>query len=458
LTKTEEVAVYRLLQVPGLGETALGRVLAAWREEPELIDRFWGRPASEYRNRWGLSKRAALHLHEEAEEETGRGGEAAVAAARARAAEIELLTVMDPQYAALAAQRGLPPLLFTRGNQDLLWEAGVAIPHSSDAPEEALAWGTALARALAETGTGLVSSQNRDGYRRVAAEAKRAGAPLVIVLDRPLHGLPPDGPCAEPVPTARLWDERFHSERELILSPLAPDAVWTPRSARGRDGLVIGLAAAVVAGGVRPGGTIAGACARAGAESRLLFRSPYCRAEVGVPLPHGVDRAAEVVIQALQAREKAPAPRPGWIERRWSAEVAAFVEALEAVAGSGARVVRRPVTALIPNGAEQREWLQTGVMAVIHLPPPPSSGPEEGIVVVRSGSDPAAPSEAPALLLAPPEPILDLETLRGYLARCRAHVAPAIRTLLPSEAPAPGPPPIPAAGPSPGSGSCPPGP
>src|SRR5439155_13008523 len=107
-------------------------------------------------------------------------------------------------------------VLFTRGNQDFLWRGGVAIPHSRDAAEEALDWGAALARALAEAGIGLVTGHNRDGYRRAAASAKRAAAPLTVVLDRPLHGFISQGPGAEPVSTARLWDGRFRPEREVL--------------------------------------------------------------------------------------------------------------------------------------------------------------------------------------------------------------------------------------------------
>ena len=119
-----EIAIYRLLRTPGLSVDSLGQVLSAWREEPALLDRCWNRPAADYRQRWGLSVAAARFLQDgDDEEETGIA-EAAVLAARS--SDIELMSVLDADYASLCAARGLPPVLFTRGNQDLLWRAGAA--------------------------------------------------------------------------------------------------------------------------------------------------------------------------------------------------------------------------------------------------------------------------------------------------------------------------------------------
>lgn len=474
MTWAEEVAVYRLLAAPGLGIAALGQVLEAWGEERELIDGFWGRPAREYRELWGLSERTARFLQAADGEE--RFAAARIEVARARAAEIELLTVMDPWYAALAEELGLPPLLFTRGNQDLLWAETVAIPHSADAPDEALSWGAALAGALSRAGIGLVSGHNRDGYRRVAAAAKREGAPLVIVLDRPLHGMPADGPLAEPVATARLWDERFRPERELIVSPFGPREVWLPRHARGRDALILGIATVVVAGGVRPDGTIASGCARRSAAGRPVFRSPFSRAPVhGTLLPPEIEAAAETIGATVNlltpARDQAVGPasphsrsRPGWLERRWAAEAAAFAEALRAMAGwqalveccaAAATPERDPPFGWVP--AVRPDWFEAGIAAMVYVPTG-SHGREAQVIVVRwssrSGSGDLAltapPEATDALLLAPGEPIRDIEALQAYLARCRQRVEAALRIRPPSGRPAPDRSQLPDARPSPG--------
>jgi len=176
VTSEQETAVYRLLRVPGLGPGAIERILTAWKDSPDLAESFWGRPIEEYRSRWGLSARAARLLRDEdRSDDDWRAGEADAAAART--AHIELIAILDSGYAALAATRDLPSVLFTRGNQDLLWNAGAAIAHSRGASEDALEWGAQLAAALAEAGVGLITGHNRDGYRRTAAAAKRLGAP-----------------------------------------------------------------------------------------------------------------------------------------------------------------------------------------------------------------------------------------------------------------------------------------
>src|SRR5438067_1657146 len=106
VSSEQEAAVYRLLRVPGLGPSAVGRVLAAWREEPALVERFWGRPVDEYQRRWRLPLRAARHLQGDAQGDDDRvAAEADVTSARA--AEIEMVTGLDSSYAALAVVREL---------------------------------------------------------------------------------------------------------------------------------------------------------------------------------------------------------------------------------------------------------------------------------------------------------------------------------------------------------------
>src|SRR5947209_5672003 len=147
----EEAAIYRLIRVPGMGRAAVGRVLRTWREHPARQEAFWNRTVEEYRTEWGLTPQASHFLCEGGDENQTI---AVAEAGAARVADIELLSLLDPGYAALAAVRNLPPVLFTRGNQDLLWSAGAAILHSRGATEEALAWGAEVAWLLAEAGIG----------------------------------------------------------------------------------------------------------------------------------------------------------------------------------------------------------------------------------------------------------------------------------------------------------------
>jgi hypothetical protein len=438
--RENDIAIYRLLSVPGLGGTALARVLRAWQQDPALIAEFWIQPRSEYINRWGLQEGTACFIEAEGDSSDAWIG-ARSAAARARDADIEALTVLDLEYEALATARGLPPVLFTRGNQDLLWRPGAAVVHSRDASEEALTWGAALAAALAADGMGLVSGHNRDGYRRVGAAAKRAGSPLTVVLDRPLHSTPGEGPRAEPVTTARLWDPEFRAERELIVSGLRPGDSWTPRHARARDALVVGIAPVVVAGDVRQRGIMAALCAATAAAGRPLLRSPFCRVEFDAPqLPSPIATATAMVIhaagEALGTEMGATGARVGWLERRWEEEIGAFTAALEADIGSEMRVQRLEAGPfLAADSSIRRAWLRRGVRVVAHLPVVATERAEEVLVITGVAADPASP----ALLLAPGRPIRTLAELRDYLSRCRAQARSALKTQPSSALTAPGP-------------------
>jgi hypothetical protein len=445
VSSEQEASIYRLRRVPGLGPSAVGRVLAAWREEPELVETFWGRPANEYHRLWSLPPRAARYLQGDARGEEDRvAAEADFAAARASA--IEMLTLLDGSYATLAAVRDLPPVLFTRGNQDLLWDAGAAILHSRGAPEEALAWGAGLAFGLAEAGVGLCTGHNRDAYRRTAAAAKRAGAPLVIVLDRPLHGEPSAGPRAEPVVTARLWDAQFRPERELVISSMGPQEAWTPAHARRRDEMVIGLSDVVVAGAVRSGGIMADLCRRTAIAQRPIFRSPFCHADLAAELlPLDVDAAAGMVMRAAHepggtgsaSRVKPGGPQPGWLERRWSQAETRFLAEMEELLGPGGWVERRPAGPVPADDDAASPGVRCAeIAAVVVLPMYGECRAGEMVVLGWRGQpDGGRRAAAPALLLSPREPMVDLQTLQAYLARCRARIEAAFRAPLPSAAP-----------------------
>src|SRR5262245_57924040 len=117
MTVQNDVAIYRLLQLPGLSPAALRQVLEDWRQDPARQEEFWQLSAAEYETRYRFSGRTVQFLQREAgaAELIHRAVERE---AQAREASIEILTVMDPWYRTLAAARLLPPLLFTRGNQD----------------------------------------------------------------------------------------------------------------------------------------------------------------------------------------------------------------------------------------------------------------------------------------------------------------------------------------------------
>jgi hypothetical protein len=439
MTGQSDLAIYRLLQVPGMNPAALHRVLGDWRLAPSGQEEFWELSDAEYQERFGLSERSVRYLLREAgsSEPIRR---AAGCEERAREAGIEILSVLDPWYQRLAGARSLPPLLFTRGNQDLLWESGPAVLFSRDASEAALAWGAGLAAELAAGGITLVTGHNRDGYRRAAAAAKRYAAPVVLVLDRPLHERAAATPLDEPVAAARIWDPDFRPERQVVVSPFGPDERWTPRHARARDALVVRLASGVIAGDLRSGGTMEALCTRAAADGRLVFRSPFCRLGVpGLTLPDQSSAAAARVRDELCTSCSAegdcgrthgfPYLRPGWLEGRWQREIDSFLEALEKRLGTRYRIEARstgPMVATHPD--EQQESIQAAVRCVLLVPADAEDSRYLAVLVSprypeqREGNDVAG-----ALLLTPEAPIATLAALRHYLQRCGARVVEALQ-------------------------------
>lgn len=428
LAGVDDTALYRLISLPGLTATALRHILSAWREDPGSAARFWSSTPEEFRRRWLLPERAIRSL-----QANGAPGEdrARAQAAGARAAEIELLSLLDGTYQELAARRGLPGVLFTRGNQGLLWGCSVAILHSRDAGERGLAWGSAVAQALARAAVPLASSHNRDGYRQTAAAAKRHRSPLVLVLDRPLHGLPAAGPRAEPVASSRLWDDRFRPERELVLSALGPGETWRPRHAGERDLLIARIASVLVAGDVRPGGIIAERCLKPSA-GRLVFASPYCRAGVeGEGLPEDPDTAASrVAAGVVRLRDAAGSERaagPGWLERRWEQAVQEFVAGVPDSRHSG-RWVEREVVAADGGGVSRtrQAWLRRGLRALVMVPAPPGSCTAE-VIAVGDDQLQDVPSPEPVMVVAPEEAVASPGELRRYLLTAQRRIAALVR-------------------------------
>ena len=177
-------------------------------------------------------------------------------------------------------------------------------------------------------------------------------------------------------------------------------------------------------------------CARALAARRPVFRSPFCRAEFGAKaLPAAIDAASAAVIQAAHeqreddgsVRNRLRRPRPGWLERHWSAEAAAFVAALETVVGRDGWVERRGAGPAAATGTAPQAGLPEELMAVVLLPASAGGQPAEMVVVGRRGPHGRGGEEAALLLLSPGEAIHDLDTFQAYLARCRTRVQDLIR-------------------------------
>jgi hypothetical protein len=181
----------------------------------------------------------------------------------------------------------------------------------------------------------VVTSTNREAYQASATATKRHAGASVMVLDRGMAALP--GTLdREPVASARIWDEAFDPELQLLLSPFGWRIGWTARNGRIRDSLIFDLAGVVVAVEVRAGGHIEAECRRAAERGvPVLVVARPGNGENGTQLHEeglpavrtlrwtGAEAAAEEIVRLLPDQWSSdPEER---LLNGWLREVAAFL-------------------------------------------------------------------------------------------------------------------------------------
>lgn len=356
-------ALIAWMSLPGVGERGLTAVLdyahgarlslvALWeqaRSAPEDLARtipLQRRAAEALERRWDA-------LDEDA------GSLAALAAEWG----IDALTPDDPDYPERLRPSRRWPALFAFGALDLLREPLVAIVNSRDASRAALDLTERVADSLSRRDVALVTGANREAYQAAALAAKRHGGPAVLALDRGLVAAFPSGPGHEPVPAARVWDAALDVETQLLVSPFGLRDGWTARSGPRRDALVFGLAAAVLAVSVRPGGHMDRECRRLAKAGTPLFvldpapGAPECAAEPRLDLPPerrlapgDADAVAAAIARALPL-EPAGGAQP---EARWQREVRHFlIAAARALRGSPGRALVWPARGDLAEAARR---------------------------------------------------------------------------------------------------------
>jgi predicted Rossmann fold nucleotide-binding protein DprA/Smf involved in DNA uptake len=255
--------------LPFVGERTLLALLDHAREGRRGLADLWQTPLEDLRLIVPLHPKAAAALEERAPEIWDR---AAAEAEAVRAWGVDLLLAGDPEYP--AALREAPrrwPVVFAYGALALLEEPRAAIVNSRAVTNQGLAVTDAVADALARRDVPLVASINREAYQAAAIAAKRHAGPAVLVLDRGIAEAFPTGVSREPIAPARVWDESFDPDLQLLLSPFPWKARWNPRSGPRRDELIFDLADVVLAVDVSPGGTIDRECRLALQRDRPLL-------------------------------------------------------------------------------------------------------------------------------------------------------------------------------------------
>jgi len=355
------------METPGVGDRTLAKLLAERRRGGATLDELWQLPASDLEALFDLPARVAKALATDAPALWDRAEERAAAV---RGLELDVLTPLDVDYPRrLRESRRSWPTLFTHGNLGLLEEPAVALLASADCAPEHLAAIDRLADGLARRDVLLVTGINRAPYQQAATAAKRHGSPTLMALDRGFLQEFPAGLGAEPVSTARVWDERLDPETQLLLSPFALNAGWVPRSGRRRDALICDLCAAMMAVRVRPGGGMSRECERA-----VRRGTPVLAAETGEGAPSGAAelREADARVEILNlgrtvesAVERILEALPGWSpdlamqarEASWRREVRSFLlragRRLLAGRDEPLRWLARPANGPLAQWAEQ---------------------------------------------------------------------------------------------------------
>lgn len=265
-------AILAWQSVPFLGERALLALLDHARESRRTPADLWVQPLDDLAAIIPLHPRAYAAIRSDQEAILQRADEVAE---QLRAADVELLAIHQPDYPASLEGDRRPtrrwPALFAHGALHLMDETGVLIVNSREAGHTALAVTDALADALARRDVPMLCSNGRPSYQATATAAKRHAGPTIVSLDRGIGAMFPRGVDRDPVPTARVWDETFDPELQLLLSPFGWKERWTARSGPRRDALLFDLAGAVVALDVREGGHMERECRAAAKQGKPVI-------------------------------------------------------------------------------------------------------------------------------------------------------------------------------------------
>jgi len=163
--------------------------------------------------------------------------------------------------------RGVPLILFCRGNVSLLKHGGVAIVGSRDASDEALQVSRRLANDLALKDQNVISGYAKGVDTSAHLGALEADGTTSIVLSSGILRF-----------SRKKAFNRFRGHADtLVLSQFAPKAGWSARNAMIRNRLVCALSRAVI--GVESGG-------ERGSDLRLsgTFNTGKTALDMGIPV------------------------------------------------------------------------------------------------------------------------------------------------------------------------------
>ncbi len=157
--------------------------------------------------------------------------------------QVRMVTVLDPEYPALLKNAldltHIPPILFVKGDLQLLERRTIAIIGSRNASETSLDFTKTVAQVLAQHGANVISGNAR-GVDRSAYEGATSVAEGHTTVVLP-HGI---GKLSK----AQMRDlqPRIEAGNVLLMSQFHPDAQWVVSRAMERNNVVTGLAQIVI--------------------------------------------------------------------------------------------------------------------------------------------------------------------------------------------------------------------
>ncbi len=237
---SEEQAYWLLLTFKsGLSHHIVHDILERWCvQQKRTLESFFAANSQEWTAVCHLNEKTVAQL----EQAKGQIAEQHAVVEKLASRSIMMTTVLDINYPRLLKATlqtaYLSPILFYKGNLQLLERTTIAIIGSRSAGELSLAFTRVAASYLAEHGANVISGYAR-GVDRVAYDgATSTNGYTTIVLPNGIHGIS-NVHMTEIVP-------KIEQGSVLLLSQFHPDAGWLVSRAMARNKVVTGLAQIVI--------------------------------------------------------------------------------------------------------------------------------------------------------------------------------------------------------------------
>ena len=263
----EEACWLLLVFESGLSTRIVNDILVIWcKQLGHSLREFYEAGAQEWSDVCHLSEKLIQKIEQAREKHIGQ----VFLAEQMQEDHIHMITVLDPVYPKtlkLALGRShLPPVLFFKGDLDVLRGQTVAVIGSRNAGEESLAFTTSVAGYLANCGINVISGHARGVDRAAYEGARNKDGCTTVVLP---HGIRKLSKVQ-----MREIQSGIDAGKILVMSQFHPDAVWLVSRAMERNHIVVGLAQVViVVEADTKGGTWEGANTALKQGRRLYVRS-----------------------------------------------------------------------------------------------------------------------------------------------------------------------------------------